>query len=300
MTATYITNITVGSPGTDVAPAEDVLTETDRACVTPQTWNYANGSFTLLRKAERCYRECAPLQACLYAWGAAEDISKAVAENWKHYGVSHGNERDLWALMHGLLVFDSKLMQAAASICEADITNAEKNQAIDSLISAQTQQDLETQLDTCFYAAERLRECFYDGYTDELRLERDLKQVANYINRMLYWLRQPHPPVGFRQYQWQEPFVRPDEIANGTAAQNSKEAVAATHTIYWVYENYPNNKVVVHRSKCSYCNDGRGMRGTGNTKNGVWHGPYTDSCSARSKAASTHRADIRSCSICRP
>lgn len=213
MTATYTANAAAGSTLTDFAPAEDVLTETDRASMTPQAWDYANSSFTLLRKAERCCRAYAPLQACLYAWGAAEDISKAVAENWRGYGVSHKNERDLWTLMQGLLVFDSKMMQAAAAICEADIPSAEKNQAIDALIKAQTKEEMETQLDTCFHAAERLRECFYHGDVAETGLEQDLRRVANYINRMLYWLRQPHPPVGFRQYQWQEPFAHPDQIA---------------------------------------------------------------------------------------
>lgn len=181
--------------------------------LSPQCREYAAASSMQLRKAERCYANGDPLEACLYAWGAAEDISKAVAENWGCYGVSHQNERDLWTLMHGLLLFDSKMMQAVASICEADIASAEKDQAIDAPIRAQTPQDMEAELDTCFYAAERLRECYYDGCVDELQLEQDLAQVARYINRMLYWLRQPHPPVGFRQYQWQAPFAHPDEIA---------------------------------------------------------------------------------------
>lgn len=210
MTATYIPNAAADSPVADTAPAEGVLTETDRAGVTPQAWDYAASSSTLLRKAERSYASGEPLQACLYAWGAAEDISNAVAENWQKYGVSHANERDLWALMHGLLVFDSKMMAAATAICESPISSAEKDQAIAALVKDQTPQEMAAQLDTGFYAAERLRDCFYDGDVDERCLEQDLGRVANYIKRMLYWLRQPHPPVGFRQYQRQEPFSHPD------------------------------------------------------------------------------------------
>ena len=41
----------------------------------------------------------------------------------------------------------------------------------------------------------------YDGDSDDLYLRRGLQSVAAYIDRMLYWLRQPQPPAGFRQQQ---------------------------------------------------------------------------------------------------
>ena len=270
------------------------------AGLSPECREYAAASPVLLRKAERSYASGEPLEACIYAWGAAEDITKAVAENWKDYGVTHQNERDLWALMHGLLPYDSPMVAAAAAICESELPFAEQQAAIKELVANQSSASMHSALDSCYRGALNLRECFYEDRFTDYQLEHGLPKVANYINRMLYWLRQPHPPVGFRQHQWQEPFAHPDETAGVATAPASKEAMVAVHTGYWVYENYPNKKAVVHRSDCRHCQDGLGTHGTGNTKNGVWHGPFTDADSALAKATSTHRANIRTCSICRP
>ena len=54
--------------------------------------------------------------------------------------------------------------------------------------------------------AQILRAGFYDGDScdgdsDDSYLRRGLQSVAAYIDRMLYWLRQPQPPAGFRQQQ---------------------------------------------------------------------------------------------------
>ena len=69
---------------------------------------------------------------------------------------------------------------------------------------------------------------------------------------------------------------------------------------YWVYENYPNNKAMVHRAECGFCQDGAGVSGTGGTANGQWHGPYPDVHQARSQAHFTRRADVRDCVYCKP
>lgn len=229
MTATYIPDAAADSSVADTVPAGGVLTETDRAGLTPQAWDYANSSFTLLRKAERCYASWEPLQTCLYAWGAAEDIGKAVAENWKDYGVTHRDERDLWVLTHRLMQHDSEMMVAAAAICESSISSADKDRAIAALVREQTREEMEAELDTGFHAAERLRECFYEGDVDDRCLEQDLGRVANYINRMLYWLRQPHPPVGFRQHNWQEPFAHPTK-ATGVSTTDARCAAPDHHS----------------------------------------------------------------------
>ena len=41
---------------------------------------------------------------------------------------------------------------------------------------------------------------------------------------------------------------------------------------YWVYENYPTNKAMVHEDSCGFCNYGGRVRG-GSLDNGRWHGP---------------------------
>ena len=69
---------------------------------------------------------------------------------------------------------------------------------------------------------------------------------------------------------------------------------------YLVYENYPNNKAVVHRAECGFCKAGAGMAGTGGTSNGQWHGPYSDAYQARSQAHSTGRVDVHDCASCKP
>ena len=67
---------------------------------------------------------------------------------------------------------------------------------------------------------------------------------------------------------------------------------------YWVYENYPNDKAMVHKALCPWCNHGKGTSGTGYTKNGEWQGPFSNVQEAHDKAQSTERSDIRDCAQC--
>ena len=69
---------------------------------------------------------------------------------------------------------------------------------------------------------------------------------------------------------------------------------------YWVYENYPHNKAVVHTAECRFCKDGAGLHEVGENTNGQWHGPYTYILHAQEKAGSTRRSDVRDCAFCRP
>ena len=191
------------------APALDALSVADLAKLSPQCREYAATSPVLLRKAERSYASGEPLEACIYAWGAAEDISKAVAENWKDYGVTHQDERDLWKLVQGLMQYDSAMVAAAAAICESGLPFDEQQAAINELVANQSSASRRSELNSCYRDALNLRECFYEDRFTEHQLKHGLPGIANYINRMLYWLRQPHPPVGFRQHNWQEPFAHP-------------------------------------------------------------------------------------------
>ena len=177
------------------------LPDADRARLSEQCLEYANSSLALLRKAERCRKDHDLAAACLYGWGAAEDITKAVGENWKDCGVTYADERDQRALVNALVLYDSAFMQTVAAIYDAEGDSSEKQLAIRELVRNQPQEDRENQLDVCFRAAVSLRESFYEGYeVYELLLEQDLNRIARFIARMFPWLRQPCPPDGFRQF----------------------------------------------------------------------------------------------------
>ena len=200
-----------------VNSAGSAPTDGDLAHLSSQCREYIASSLALLRKAERCRKGHAPVAASLYGWGAAEDITKAVGENWKDCGVAYSDERDLRTLVDALLVHDSEFMRAVAEVCDGDSDFSEKQRAIDEMIVNQPVEERNNQLDVCFRAAVSLRESFYDGddISDRM-LEYGLQGVARYINRMLLWLHQPHPPQGFRQYRWQEPFTLPAPAAERT------------------------------------------------------------------------------------
>ena len=181
--------------------ASAALSDADRARLSTQCLEYADSSLALLRKAERCRKEDDLAAACLYGWGAAEDITKAVGENWKDCGVAYEDGRDQRALVNSLALYDSEFMQTVAAIYNAEGDSSEKQRAIGELARNQSQADRANQLDVCFRAAVSLRESFYEGYeVYELLLEEDLKQTARFVARMFSWLRQPRPPDGFRQF----------------------------------------------------------------------------------------------------
>lgn len=68
---------------------------------------------------------------------------------------------------------------------------------------------------------------------------------------------------------------------------------------YWVYENWTaEDKAVIHKSICSFCNGGRGVHtGTGK-RNGKWHGPFSTLQTATQAASRTGRP-VRTCTYCR-
>ena len=83
-------------------PENSLLTEADWRRLSPQTQKYASASYELIEKA-RDYLHAGDLrQASEKGWGAAAQIVKAVAENWKDHSVTHGRHQDLRALVAGL------------------------------------------------------------------------------------------------------------------------------------------------------------------------------------------------------
>jgi hypothetical protein len=73
----------------------------------------------------------------------------------------------------------------------------------------------------------------------------------------------------------------------------------AAMTQFFIYENWRahGRRATVHRGECSYCNDGRGVRGGTRPNNGKWHGPF-DNFNAADNTA--RRGERRLCGSCRP
>ena len=68
---------------------------------------------------------------------------------------------------------------------------------------------------------------------------------------------------------------------------------------YWVYEDDPTNKAMVHEDSCRFCNYGNGVRGRRLSDN-RWHGPFGSVEEAFAKARATNRSGVRGCSRCAP
>jgi hypothetical protein len=69
---------------------------------------------------------------------------------------------------------------------------------------------------------------------------------------------------------------------------------------YYVYDNRTINKAIVHFGSCTFCRDGRGLHGTGATRNSEWHGPYVTAAEALARAKACKRERTDACSVCSP
>ena len=147
-------------------PAAPVLTDADWSRLSSLTQKYAAASYELIGKA-RDYRDQGDLrQASEKGWGAAAQLVKAVAENWREYGVTHGRHQDLRALVAGL-----------------------------------TTANRESDLFLTFQAAQDLHENFYENNVSDFVVGLSLEQTAHFIDLMTPQLRRPRPPRGFQQIE---------------------------------------------------------------------------------------------------
>ena len=149
---------------TPANPYPSVLTEADWRELSAQTQKYAAASYELVGKARDYLQEGDLRQASEKGWGAAAQIVKAIAENWKEHDVTHGRHQDLRALVAGL---------ATAS--------------------------REPDLFLMFAAAQDLHENFYENNVPMFIVNLNLEQTAGFIDRIAPQLRRPRPPQGFEQ-----------------------------------------------------------------------------------------------------
>ena len=147
-------------------PASAQLSDAEWQWLTPHTQQYVAASYDLLSKAAGYLTAGDLRQASEKGWGAAAQIVKAVAENWRDSGVTHGRHQDLRALVNGLSVLDA-----------------------------------ESTLIVEFRSAQDLHENFYENNSPQYRVVLDLAQTGRFIDTMLPYLRRPRPPQGLRQGQ---------------------------------------------------------------------------------------------------
>ncbi len=145
-------------------PAGPLLTDTDWGRLSNDTQEYVAASYELIDKARVYLHDGDLRQASEKGWGAAAQITKAVAENWRDSGVAHGRHQDLRALVAGLATAE-----------------------------------LEPDLDMLFHSAQDLHENFYENNLPQYVVDLDLRQVDGFITKIVPQLRRPRPPQGFRQ-----------------------------------------------------------------------------------------------------
>ena len=179
----------------------DFLADADIQRLAPHIRERAVASRILLKKAQDCRRRGELRQACIYGWGAAEEITTAVAENWKEYGVECERPQDLSALVNALSVTDPIVIAAIDDWkAEADaLEERSRWKALDDRLAA-VGWDWQEFLADGFSAAENLLDSFDRNDVRELVIKRDLERTGQLISKMQHWLLQPCPPDGYRQF----------------------------------------------------------------------------------------------------
>ena len=185
----------------NVANVPDALTNAELERLSPQCREYAAASPTLLRKGQDCLHRGELLQACVYGWGAAEEVTKAVAENWKDYGVVCERYQDMRALVNALSVTDPEVIKAVEywKSDYAKLGAQGSRQALDDRLET-LGWDWQEFLPNGFSAATNLLECFYENSAREFTVKTNLKRTERFVAQMQLWLRRPSPPDGFRQF----------------------------------------------------------------------------------------------------
>lgn len=150
---------------TPTNPAPAILPEPDWQRLSDKTQEYVQAGYELMGKAGDYFSEGDLRQASEKGWGAVAQLTKAVAENWRNAGVTHGRHQDLRALLvHGL---------STAVPCQGLLDG--------------------------FRAAKSLHENFYENNDSASRVDDDLQRARGFVDAMLAYLAVPAPPPGFRQ-----------------------------------------------------------------------------------------------------
>ncbi len=66
---------------------------------------------------------------------------------------------------------------------------------------------------------------------------------------------------------------------------------------YWIYEDEPTDKALVHKGTCGFCNQGQGVRGS-RLRDNRWIGPFETEMEAHQQALLTGRSEVRQAKCC--
>jgi hypothetical protein len=72
---------------------------------------------------------------------------------------------------------------------------------------------------------------------------------------------------------------------------------------YHVYENWTvegRPRATIHRSACSFCNNGKGIHPGASAAHGAWHGPFASLHEAEDTATRKGNGNVRHCKFCHP
>jgi hypothetical protein len=77
---------------------------------------------------------------------------------------------------------------------------------------------------------------------------------------------------------------------------------------YYVYQNYPTDRVVIHKGHCSFCNDGSGVQENPlGDENGKWHkapnvgyDTYREAKIKAEQLANEMNTEFQNCKRCNP
>ncbi len=150
---------------TPANPASSILSDADWQRLSRQTQYYVVSGFELMDKSDDYLRDDDLRQASEKGWGAAAQIIKAVAENWRAHGARHRSHWHLTALVKGLAALDPA-----------------------------------SQVESAFRDVQALHENFYENNLARSAVSSHLTQVISFVNAMQVWLSQPVPPQDVRQY----------------------------------------------------------------------------------------------------
>ena len=70
---------------------------------------------------------------------------------------------------------------------------------------------------------------------------------------------------------------------------------------YFIYHDKGRKRAKVHRGKCSWCNDGNGVRGDRDLNRSEWYGPFDNKQQAiRDTKAREIASGVTECGYCKP
>ncbi len=212
-----------------------------------------------------------------------------------HPDKNPGDKASEWIFREVRQAYDILRERLESNNVPADDTCYDEGTFADYGYSAKDLEDLR------FEVARRCPQVQFDGRTE--RGARVGQYNFRLISGRLVCVQAPRTPTGeLRQGTGLWRFhLTGDQPESGSAATLSDVVdwicararatwISGKVAAYYVYENYPTDRAIVHAASCGFCNDGRGRKGRPVTPNGRWHGPFSTKGAAEEAAKGTGRS----------